>query len=249
VIWVCRRRWWAVAGAALLCTLGWGILLHGAAATCPGGQAGAPPSTCGTFLWLDVDAFGRSHVYAHGAFGHDPEGLASTLGALATLLVGFAVARLIYELRDRPFTYRLGVLLAGAVTCLALTPVAELFDPFGKKMWTPAFVTLNAAVGLAVWTLLMVLFDTTLTSRTARTAQTVIAWPFEAVGRNALLLWIGLFLADGVLLHPSVHPSGITTLELRLLAEHGARWYAIVFFGAWFAVAAVMHATRWHVRL
>ena len=60
------------------------------------------PLACGTGVitpacnvpgHLDIAVFGSAHVYNKGAFGYDPEGLLSTMGALATALIGVAVGR------------------------------------------------------------------------------------------------------------------------------------------------------------
>ena len=112
VVAVLLRRWWAVLAAAAVTALGWGLLLRSAAADCPGGLP--TPEGCGTFLSVDRDLFGAAHVYAAGTLGHDPEGVVSTLGALATFLAGYAAAALLHRLRARAAGVRCAALLAMA---------------------------------------------------------------------------------------------------------------------------------------
>jgi predicted acyltransferase len=81
--------------------------------------------------------------------GHDPEGLLSTLGALATTLLGLIAGR---ALRAG----RLKVLAALAVGSLLLgwaatTPLIGL--PLNKNLWTPSYV--GVAGGLSVAALLL----------------------------------------------------------------------------------------------
>lgn len=223
-----RRSWRLIALAAVLLTIAWGGLLAHSSSSCAGGEA--TPDGCGTFLWLDEKAFGADHLYHGGVLGHDPEGIASTLGAVATFLAGFAAGGLACELRSRPLTARAGALVAMAAGWLALTPVALVFAPFGKRLWTPAFVTLNAAGGLALLAVLMLALDTRFREATARATSNAVAFPFEAVGRNTLVLYIGITIAE--------HALDFTSTAEAALAG-----------SAWLGVAMAMHAANWHVRL
>jgi predicted acyltransferase len=75
--------------------------------------------------------------------GHDPEGLASTLGALATTLIGLQAGRWLREARIR----RLWI---GAVVLLIAGQLWSLVLPLNKNLWTPSYVlwTAGAATGL-----------------------------------------------------------------------------------------------------
>lgn len=240
-----RRSWPSVAIAAVVCMLAWGGLLAYSARSCPDGTP--TQEGCATFLWLDERAFDSDHVYQRGTAGHDPEGIASTIGALATFLAGYSAGRLVSDLRNRPILVRVGALAAMAAGWLVLTPLALAFAPFGKRMWTPAFVSLNAAAGLAALAALVCVFDADYRRASVRIALGVVAWPFEAVGRNALVLWIALFVVDHAL---AVTPTeGGATLGPHLLAVHGPGGYIIILGGVWLALALLMHAANWHVRL
>jgi len=75
------------------------------------------------------------HVYQIDASGrgHDPEGLASTLGALATTLLGLRAGDWLRRGQVR------ALLIAGACA-----PVAGMLmsyvQPINKNLWTPAYV-------------------------------------------------------------------------------------------------------------
>jgi len=244
IVVACRRRWPAVAGVAVALSLLWGFALVAGARDCPGGVP--TKEGCGTYFWLDERAFGSSHVYGEGTAGHDPEGLASTLGALATFLAGFAAAGCTWQLRNRSTGTRVGALVAMAAAWVALTPLMLAFAPFGKRLWTPAFVSLNAAGSLAVLVVLTLVFDTPSRWRVLDIARRVVAWPFEAVGRNALLAWTTLYFIEQAL---SATFHGQTTLGEHLLVSNGQVGYLLVTLGGWMTVWSLMHVARWHIRL
>lgn len=244
VVAVARRRWLLVTAAAVGLAVLWGLVIVVAAADCPGGEPDR--GGCGTLHWVDVAVLGRTHVYGEGTAGHDPEGLASTLGATASLLAGSGALILVTHRRFGSAMSRARVLTAMSAGWLALSPLLLLFAPFGKRMWTPVFVSLNAAGALAALALLTVLFDTPLTGVGQR-LRAALAWPFVAVGRNALLSWTSLFLIDEAL--GSTRSRLGDTLSDSLLATFGNYGYTFVMLGGWVAVWCAMHAVRWHVRL
>ena len=112
-------------------------------------------------------------------------------------------------------------------------------------MWTPAFVGVNAAAYLAIWAVLTFLFDARAGAAVDR-VRTVVAAPFVAVGRNALVLWTGVFVVGKVL---TATPVAGVPLGDHLLAERGAAGFFALTAGGWLAVASAMHAARWYVRL
>lgn len=245
LVWAVRRRWWAVLLLAVAPALVWGAALRAASDPCPDSLPSRDGRGCGTFVELDRRVFGDAHLYRGGAAGHDPEGLASTTGALATFLAGFAAARLLLDLGGRPLWQRAGAVAGLAALWLALFPAMLVFVPVAKRLWTPAFVAITAAGGLAALALLVVVFDAPYRAGWGRRTVDVASWPLVALGRNPLVLWLGMFLLEGVLHHTAVdgRPMGEW-----LLATHGAAGYGWIALG-WVAVASLMHAIDWHVRL
>ena len=243
VVTVLRRSWWAVLVAAAVTALGWGLLLRAASDGCPDGLP--TPEGCGTFLSVDRDLFGAAHVYAAGTLGHDPEGLVSTLGALATFLAGYAAAALLHRLRARSAAVRSAALLALAGGWALAWPLLAQLQPVAKRLWTPSFVASHAALGIAVLAVAVLVFDSERPRRLTR-ALDVLSWPVVALGRNALVLWIGVFVAGEVLLTTTV--AGVP-LGDHLLAERGPVGFFVLTAGGWLAVASAMHAARWYVRL
>ena len=227
-----RRRWLPALVTAMALALVWSLALFVASGSCPGHRP--TPEGCATGIAVDEAVFGAEHLYRLGKAGHDPEGLPSSIGALATFLAGYAAVRA--GARPRHLLLQAAAWAVLAVPLLALQPLA-------KRLWTGSYVAVTAAGCLVVLAALVAVFD----RREAfqRRAE-VMTSPIVALGRNALVIWTGVFLTEGVLRQTTV--DGLP-LGQWFLAEHGAWPYFLVFGGGWFVVAWAMHATRWHVRL
>ena len=229
---VVRRRWWAALACAGALALAWAGVLAVTGSGCSADDRPTPDG-CGTLYWVDSGVFGRSHTYHGGSFGHDPEGLASSVGALSTFLVGFGVGLLALERRLR-------VVLLVAAGALAAWPALSVLQPLNKRLWTGSFVAFNAA-----WCcLLLVALMWALDGRGSWVRPVV--WPVEALARNTLVVWTGIFLTQPVLARTTVDGQALGPWALD---AWGAWGYLLAFGGGWWAIAMAMHAARWHVRL
>ena len=245
VVVVLRRHWLPVAGAALVFALAWGLVLSAAAGDCPGGLPTA--EGCGTFYDVERRLFGDAHTYGVGKQTHDPEGLVSTIGALATFLAGYSAAALLHSMRGRAAGLRSAALLGMAAAWAVAWPLFLLLQPVAKRLWTPSFVASHAALGIAVLALAVLVFDSD-RPRWLTRALDALSWPLVALGRNALILWIGVFVVGKVLDATTAGPEK-EPLGTWLLGEHGATGFFLLMAGGWLAVACAMHAARWYVRL
>jgi predicted acyltransferase len=132
-----------------------------------------------------------------------------------------------------------------AAAWAAAWPAFLLLQPVAKRLWTPSFLASHAALGIALLALAVLVFDSDRPARLTR-ALDVASWPLVALGRNALVLWIGVFVVGKALTTTLVDE---VPLDQHLLAERGEVGFFAVTAGAWLAVACVMHACRWYVRL
>lgn len=105
--------------------------------------------------WVERAVLG-THVYVPGSWGFDPEGLLSTLPAIAQGLIGVAVGEWIIGRGPSVATARAlawagaAVTLVGAAWCFVYPPV--------KAIWTGSFVLISTgptllALGLLYWAL------------------------------------------------------------------------------------------------
>lgn len=126
--------------------------------------------------WVDGWVFG-----ANGYRPNEPEGVVSTLGALATCLLGVEAGR---QLRANPDpAARALVQLRTGALLMAAGAVWSWFLPLNKALWTSSYVLWTAGIattglGLCVWA-----FEDRRWTR--------LAWPLQTYGMNALLVFMG----------------------------------------------------------
>lgn len=130
-----------------------------------------------------------------------------------------------------------------------------------KRLWTPAFVLLTTGTS----TLLLVAchgvsdVGARIVNPLVRRVSQIISWPWSALGRNALVVYIGQHVLGAVLAHTPAHIGAQQTNAAGYVQAHsfGIGWlgldsqwaYVIGMLLAWTAVAAAMHRARWYVTL
>jgi heparan-alpha-glucosaminide N-acetyltransferase len=255
VVVLCRRGIWPivlVAGALLVL---YAQLLVRVPLAC---GTGVITPACNVPGHLDRALFGAAHIYNKGAFGYDPEGLVSTMGALATALLGVAVGRV---LRARPGWLTMAGLCGVAFACWAATRLGLAGPAVNKRMWTPGFVLLTTATSIVLLLTCQLVADVggRQLNPVIRVGSRVVAWPWAALGRNALVVYVGQHVLGAVLAQTPAHIGGCLTTESGYLQEHffsggwlglDSQWtYVVVMLAFWTAVAAAMHRARWYVTL
>ena len=127
--------------------------------------------------WIDRQIFSASHLYLQGFY--DPEGLLSSLPALASTLIGVLAG---IELLQHKASSLRWTFLAGA-SCLALGLLWSPWFPLNKRLWTSSFVLVNAGISLMALGLLRWWLDGH--SDRGRALE-----PFRIFGINALTAYI-----------------------------------------------------------
>jgi predicted acyltransferase len=120
------------------------------------------------------------HIWKQGKV-YDPEGLLSTIPAVATTLFGILTGHWLRSERP-PIEKVVGMFVAGAV-CVALGWMWNPFFPINKSLWTSSYVLFTAGLALQFLALCYWLIDIKGYRRWA--------WPFEVFGVNALALFVG----------------------------------------------------------
>jgi predicted acyltransferase len=139
--------------------------------------------------FLDRSVFTTKHLWHWGGPGQvwDPEGLLTTLPAIANLLLGILAGEWLGKSGPNaisPNRKLLGMAVAGAVLMLAVLAL-DPFIPINKKIWTPSFMLFSGGFSLMAMALLYWLID--------RPGQdTVPRWrwamaPAMIFGTNAIL--------------------------------------------------------------
>jgi len=229
------NRWVAGLAAALLVGY-WGLL-----ALVPNPETGvatwdAPDATLPA--WLDRTLLG-GHLWA-ATKTWDPEGILSTIPAVATCLLGVLAGR--WLTRPVPLSERLnGLFVAGALGAVLGSGWGWVF-PVNKNLWTSSYVVLTA--GLASTTLAVCLWaiDVRGWRRWAR--------PFVTYGLNPMIAFVGSGLMARVLGMVRLPTAAGTASLQRLVYEHAfATWlspvnaslaYALAFVAVWYGLLLVL---------
>jgi predicted acyltransferase len=175
----------------------------------------------------------------------DPEGILSTLPAIATTVLGLLVGLWVRSGR-RPFAITVGLLLGGLVlTALGVlwgeAAPAWLLFPVNKNIWTSSFVLLTGGLGASLFGLTYWVVDVAGWKRWAA--------PFVTYGRNAIAVYVGAgFLADTLLAIRWAGADGVpASLWQRLYQALYASWLPA--YGASLAWALTMVALFYLVAL
>jgi predicted acyltransferase len=168
--------------------------------------------------------------------GHDPEGLVSTLGALATTVLGMRAGDWLRRGDSR------ALWLAGAIA-MALGLAWSWWQPFNKNLWTPSYVLWTG--GIACWVLAVVHW---LVDRKGLPALG------RAFGVNAIAAYAGsafmlYALVAGGWLEPlyRVGFAGWMTPKFGPFVPSLA--FAIAFVVVWWVVVRVLDARRIHFKI
>jgi predicted acyltransferase len=218
-----------------------GVVHTGALA--PGKDVGA---------WLDRQLM-DGHLWRQ-AKTWDPEGLLSTLPAVASQLLGVLAGYVLASSRQ-PAEKAMTWMLAG----LAALWLGQVLDawlmPINKSLWTPSFVFAMAGWALIVFASLYWLLDAQpqplSRERWARRLQPLVVFGMNALflfalsGLLAKLLYT-LKLADGRSLGRHLYQP---LLDLDIGAKNASLLHALGFVAVMYAVAWLMHRQRWFVKV
>ena len=221
-VWLRPRAQWALLAVLLV---GHAVVLLGAPTLEPMQDPGSRLDTLLFAPWLyEYDAgTGR---------GHDPEGLVSTLGALATTLLGLRCG----DLLRRGALRALGL---GGAALLFTGLLAAQFVPLNKALWTPGYVAFTG--GAAALSLLAahVLID----------RHGAPAWG-RYFGVNAITAYLGSSVLALVLVATGAWAQLNAGLGLVLHdPTRASLGCALLFVGLWWGIVRGLDARGIHVRI
>ncbi len=217
------RAQWLVLAALLF---GYAGVLLGAASLAPWQN---PASRLDTALFAPL-------LYRYQpltGLGHDPEGLLSSAGAIASTLLGLLAGG---ALRAR----RLGALAALAVACLLAGALAAAWLPFNKQLWTPSFVLWSGGLSVAALLLAHLLVD---------------RWGAPALGRRFGVNAIAAYLGSGAMALVLIASGAWTWLFqmasalLPAAPKLASLLCALGFVGVWWGVVWVLDRRHIHLKI
>jgi predicted acyltransferase len=163
------------------------VLLLGYWAACIVWAQGADPYSLEGFFGTALDRawLGASHLYQGEGVPFDPEGLASTLPAVAQVLLGFLAGDAWRKRASDAAGWRW--LIAFGAAAVLLAALWQGVMPINKKLWTSSYVLLTT--GLAA--LALVALGWAMSRASARRRPfSALTSVCEAFGRNALLVFV-----------------------------------------------------------
>jgi predicted acyltransferase len=207
----------------------------------PGFGAGLLGSKEGNLAaYVDRAVFGR-HIWSQGKV-YDPEGLLSTLPAVATTLAGVLTGHLLRSGRDG--FEKVSAMFVAGVACVVAGWAWNYWFPVNKALWTSSYVLLTAGMALQLLAACYWLIDLKGYRRWAT--------PFVVFGTNALAVffltglcprlvnWIKVTGADG-------KPAGLlsylyeTLFASRMAPVNASLAYAVCFVLVWLGLMWLLY--------
>lgn len=188
----------------------------------------------------------------------DPEGLASTIPAVCSLLIGVLAGRILLLPIAR--SEQTAWLALGGLGLLWLGAISDaILMPINKSLWTPSFCLLMSGWGMIVFAAFYWLLDAN-PYAPLRAAAARWAKPFHIYGMNALFIFAfsglvakmfgfikfdqpdGSKVSLGRTLYAPIKALAIGPVNTSLL-------YALLFNAAMFSVAYFMWRKKWFVKV
>src|SRR6059058_4271852 len=171
-----RPRTLAIFAVAVL-IIYWLLMTQVAA---PGYYAGDLSKEGSLASYIDRRVFGP-HIWRQGVV-YDPEGLLSTMGALATTLFGVLTGYLVRAKEKTPIE-KVALLMVVGFACMIIGWCWNPWFPINKSLWTSSYVFFTA--GLALEFLALCYWSIDIKGYKAWTK------PFVIFGVNAIVLFVG----------------------------------------------------------
>ncbi|HOT45602.1 MAG TPA: DUF5009 domain-containing protein [Spirochaetota bacterium] len=220
-------------------------------------------------LWVTPEGFGQGslepccnlpgfidralfpgHTYEHAPVpGFDPEGLVSTVPAIASTMIGACAAQMLRvsaaDTTGRWFLPGSGLLLAAAGAALGL------IIPINKNLWTPSYILFMGGLALTVLSAAHYICDVK--------GFRLPAVPFLVLGRNALPAYLLSSLAGKAMISFHVPDQGTPVTVKSFIFTHAfAPWftpsaaslvYAAAFLLFWWVIMYILYRKRIFISL
>ena len=221
----------------------------------------------GLMVFYPVPGYGPGHFDVDGNFAHyidhmvlgphnygstktwDPEGIVSTLPAIATALLGVMAGHILRLKSD--LMRRIGWLVVTGVILLAAAFTWSHWMPINKKIWTCSFALLMAGLDFVLLGLFLWVVDVR--------GHKKIVKPLLIVGMNSIAIYVASELFAGLLDFVTVH-SGGQSLSLHELiynrvfaplgsVEAASLMWALTFTAILYLLAYALYKKQWFWRI
>ncbi|MGH9164507.1 MAG: acyltransferase family protein [Acidimicrobiales bacterium] len=236
------RRWYLALVPVIL--LGYAWVMSKVAV--PGFGAGVLTPEGNLAGFVDRSVFGQDHLYRLGPY--DPEGLLSTLPAVATVLLGYAAGDWVRVRVRAGRSWAAAGLVAAGVLALATSALWSSVLPINKRLWSSSFVLWSGGFALLAAALV---YEVVEHRRMGRS----LSKPLVVLGFNALAVYLVSELIGRVL---EFHWAGGRPVREWVYEQAFRPWagarlgslcYSLAFVTALTGVAALAYRRRLSLRL
>ena len=195
--------------------------------------------------WVDRMVLGPHNYAATKTW--DPEGIVSTLPAIATVLFGIMAAHIL-RMKKVLSERTTWLFLTGSVL-IALGLICDVSLPINKKLWTSSFAIFMAGLDFVMFAVCLWLIDGMGYKRFAK--------PFVILGMNAITIYMIAELLEttmNVVRWPGTAESIRSGLYENLYAPvfspaNASLLFALSYVALMFAIAYMMHRRGWFLRV
>ena len=213
----------------------------------PGFVAGDLSKEGSLASFVDRAVFGP-HIWTQGKV-YDPEGILSTIPAIATTLFGVLTGEWLRTTKSQ-YEKVTGLFVAGAV-CIVIGWCWNPFFPINKSLWTSSYVFFTGGLALEFLGLCYWLIDIRKYQRWAK--------PFIVFGVNAIVLFVGSGMM-AILMGSIKLPWGSETISLQgwIFQKLFLPWaspinaslaYAIAFVLLWLGLMWILYSRKIFIKI
>lgn len=180
----------------------------------------------------------------------DPEGLLSTLPAVATALIGVLAGQYLKSNRN-PLNKAQNLFFFGIVS-VVIGSLWNFWFPINKNLWTSSYVAFTGGLALILLSTYFYLIDIKGHKQWAK--------PFIILGLNSIFIYVLSEIVNIALIYASIPLTQNANTALKTLiieklfvswagSVHGSFLYAIVFLAFCWAIAAVLYKKRIFIKI
>ena len=194
---------------------------------------------------LDKWLLGENHLYHGEGIAFDPEGLLSTMPAIANVIAGYTVGKFIQQ-KGNTYEGLSKLLMAGCLLLFAAYCWNVSF-PINKKLWTSSFVLQTVGLDCIIISLLLYIINFRLITRWI--------YFFEVFGRNPLFIY--LLSEIGVMLlyfftigqHTSIYTWVYNNIFSKVGAYTGSLLFAVVFMLCCWLIGYILDKKKIYIKV
>jgi len=187
------------------------------------------------------------HLYA-GTW--DPEGLLSTIPALATTMLGLLTGEHLKS--NRTPKEKLTALFLLGVLLMAIGALWNLSFPINKNLWTSSFVLFTGGMAIIILDICYYIIDFK--------RYTLWAKPFIIFGLNSIAAYVLTEIMNLTLIYANITLDDGRSLSLKALIYeslfsswagplNGSLLYGVAFLLFWLGIMAMLHRQRIFIRI